>query len=225
MEILKDRRVILIGGAALALGAGLVVAIAIAVRQDDPDAAPPASEGGLMVQTGHDEAVKLDPARPLRCFVSGKLVGELPVSDCARRNGVATGALDVGVDSSGALAAAATPNGDVALPPPPPADGQGAQPATVEAGDETATAGERACSGYEGGAWRRSPADMSLNACVQSLFAGQCVRPGGAAYGRWGDRNVRLVLGRVEIAGDDGAFHLLARQTGGCAIPELAASQ
>jgi hypothetical protein len=222
MEILKDRRVILLGGAALALGAGLVVAVAMAMRQNDSDAPSPASQGGLMIQTGRDDTIKLDPARALRCFVNGRLVGEMPVSDCAHRNGVATGALDVGVDASGALAAAATPSTDVAPPPPAPTDTSGAAPATVEAGDDTAAGGgEKACLGYEGGVWRRSATDMSLNACVQSLFAGQCVRPGGAAYGRWGDRDVRLVLGRVEMAGDDGGFRLLARQQSGCAIPPV----
>ena len=124
MELLKDRRVILGGGAALALIAGLAVAIAMAMHQDDADGPPPASQGGLMVETGREDFVKLDPARALRCFVNGRLVGELPVSDCAHRNGVATGALDVGVDSSGALAAAKTPATDVAPPPPPPVDDQ-----------------------------------------------------------------------------------------------------
>jgi hypothetical protein len=62
---------------------------------------------------------------------------------------------------------------------------------------------------------------MSLDACVQSLFAGQCVRPGAAAYGRWGDRTLRLVLGRVEISATGSAFRLLARQEGGCEIPTL----
>jgi hypothetical protein len=221
MDILKDRRVILLGGAAMALGAGLVVAVAMAMHANDSDALPPASEGGLMVQTGRDDTVRLDPARALRCFVNGRLAGEMPVSDCAHRNGVATGALDVGVDATGTLAAAATPSADVAPPPPPPADAPGPTPATVEAGDETAGGGEKACLSYDTGAWRRSPTDMSLNACVQSLFAGQCVRPGGAAYGRWGDRDVRLVLGKVEIAGPDGGFRLLARQQGGCAIPPV----
>jgi hypothetical protein len=221
MDLLKDRRVILIGGGALALTAGLAVAVVVAMRQSDVDAPPPASEGGLMVQTGREDTVKLDPARPLRCFVNGRLVGEMPVSDCAHRNGVATGALDVGVDASGALAVAATPSTDVAPPPPPPAEDPGATPATVAPGDDVAAGGEKGCWGYEGGSWRRSPMDMSLNACVQSLFAGQCVRPGGAAYGRWGERDVRLVLGRVEIAGDDGGFKVLARQQGGCAIPEV----
>lgn len=221
MELLKDRRVILGGGAALALVAGLAVAIVVAMRQDDPEGPPPASEGGLMVQTGREDAVKLDPARPLRCFVSGRLIGEMPVSDCAHRNGVATGALDVGVDSSGALAAAKTPTLDVAPPPPPPSDDQAGGAASQAADDTAPASSEKTCWGYSGGAWQRTPGDMSLNACVQALFAGQCVRPGGAAYGRWGERILRLVLGRVEMSADDGGFRVLTRQQGGCAIESL----
>jgi hypothetical protein len=37
--------------------------------------------------------------------VGGQFVGELPLADCAKRNGVATGGLDVGLDPAGALAA------------------------------------------------------------------------------------------------------------------------
>ena len=54
-----------------------------------------------MVETGRDDDIKLDPKRPLRCFVAGQFVGEMPVSACARKNGVATGALDVGLDAGG----------------------------------------------------------------------------------------------------------------------------
>jgi hypothetical protein len=62
---------------------------------------------------------KLDPARPLRCFVSGQFVGEITLAECARKNGVATGALDVGVDETGALAAA-DEAGALLTPLPPP---------------------------------------------------------------------------------------------------------
>jgi hypothetical protein len=219
MEFLKDRRVILLGGAGLALGAGLAAAVAMAMRQDDADGPPPASQSGLMVQMGRDDTKPLDAARPLRCFVNGRLVGELTVGDCARRNGVATGALDVGVDSSGGLAAAAQPTSTLA-PQPPVAPAEAAQPQLAEV-TASIPAGERTCWSYGGGAWSRDPSDMSLDACVQSLFAGQCVRPGGATYGRWGDRTLRLVLGRVEISAGGTAFRLLARQQGGCEIPTL----
>lgn len=224
MEVLKDRRVVIAAGALVALAGGLSVAVVIAMGQNTADGPPPASVGGLMVEPGRVDTAPLDPARPLRCFVAGRLVGEMRIADCARKNGVATGALDVGVDQSGALTASAAPAAFPPPPPPPPAttDQAAAQPALMSADEdqgasEAAAAPGRPCWDYAGGAWQRDP-DGSLNACVQQLFAGQCVGPGAAAYGRWGDKMLRLVLGRVEIAGGGGQFHMLARQVGGCAI-------
>jgi hypothetical protein len=227
MDVLKDRRVIVFGGAALALVAGLGIAVLIAMRQDDPDEAPPASQGGLMVQTGRDDDVRLDPLRPLRCFVNGQFVGQMPVVDCAKKNGVATGALDVGIDSSGALSAAKGPSTDV-IPLPPPIPTQGAttadadQPISPAADDAAAdSAATQACWRYEAGTWTRSPSDMGLNDCVQELFAGDCVRPGAASYGRWGERTLRLVVGRVEVSSDNRTFRPLAQQQGGCGIASV----
>lgn len=107
MDFLKDRRIILGGGAALALVAGLGIAVALMSGHDKkPAEDPPASRAGLIVETGRADDTKLDPARPLRCFVGGAFVGEITLAECAKKNGVATGALDVGVDETGALAAA-----------------------------------------------------------------------------------------------------------------------
>lgn len=222
MDLLKDRRVVIAAGAVVALAGGLSVAVVIAMGQNTAEGPPPASVGGLMVQPGRVEAQPLDPARPLRCFVGGRLVGEMPVIDCARKNGVATGALDVGVDQSGALTASAAPPAPPPPPPPPTDQDKITAPSPLISADEPQPASDvetpgRPCWEYAGGGWRRDP-DGSLNACVQQLFAGQCVGPGGAAYGRWGDRTLRLVLGRVEIAGDGGQFRILTRQVGGCAI-------
>ena len=61
-------------------------------------------------------------------------------------------------------------------------------------------------------------AELTLNACVQTLFAGHCERPGGATYGRWMSQTLRLVPGRVEVSGDNRSFHTLADQTEGCAV-------
>ena len=47
--------------------------------------------------------------------MAGQFVGEFTLAECARRNGVATDALDVGIDETGALAAAPT----AAFAPPP----------------------------------------------------------------------------------------------------------
>ncbi len=105
MDLMQDRRVVLMigGGLAILLGAG--IAIGIMMRDHGSSAPPPASRGGLVVETGTDDQT-LDPARPLRCFVGGQFVGMATLADCAKKNGVATRALDVGVDATGALAAA-----------------------------------------------------------------------------------------------------------------------
>ncbi|HEY2177083.1 MAG TPA: hypothetical protein VGH15_00750 [Caulobacteraceae bacterium] len=229
MDLFKDRRVIAIGGAALALVGGLAIAFEVAVHQgeDEEAAAPPASVGGLMVQSGRDDDLKLTPGRALRCFVGGRLVGEMPIGDCAKKNGVATGAMDVGLDASGALAAgAAGASADLTpLPPPAPAqaveapvpDETGApEPAAVTGGAE-----DLACWRYGGGGWRRESAGMSLNACVQTLYAGHCAAPGTAAYGRWGEHTLRLVVGRVETSVDNRSFRPLVEQQKGCAIPAV----
>ena len=230
MEILKDRRVILAGGAGLALAAGLAVAALIATRHRDTQEAPPASQGGLVVQTGRDDDIKLDPRRPLRCFVNGHFVGETPLGDCAKRNGVATGALDVGLDPSGALAASHGPSADITpLPPPPALVAEAApvdsSPPAPDAPREPVPGAARAaaapCLAYAEANWKRLPYDLTLNACVQILYAGQCVAPGGAFYGRWGGRTLRLVPGRVEISGDNRDFRALAGQGPACSVAPI----
>jgi len=231
MNLIRDRRVILAGGAALALLAGLTIAVIMAMRPDTTEE-PPASQGGLIVQSGRVDDIQLDPKLPLRCFVNGQFVGEMPVSDCAKRNGVATGALDVGIDTSGALAAA---NGATAniTPLPPGAPPVAPAAPTVPADDAAqsaiddgqtggmapaARAGGQACWRYAGGTWVRLPETMSLGACVSSLYAGECLRPGSAAYGRWGDRTLRLAFGRIETSSDDRSFHTLTVQGPGCTV-------
>lgn len=222
MEFLKDRRVIIAGGAGLALLAGLGIAVALMAGHDKkPTEAPPASRGGLIVETGRDDDTKLDPARPLRCFVGGSFVGEITLAECAKKNGVATGALDVGVDETGALAAAdqagtvLTP-----LPPTPTVSAPAAPPAaTPSAPTMTASTPLAACWRYAGSEWRRLPGEITLNACAQQLFGGRCERPGGATYGRWGEETLRLVPGRVEISSDNRSFHTAFDQGANCSIP------
>ena len=223
MTVLRDRRVILAGGAGLALAAGLAIAAVMVWRHDDGAGAPPASQGGLQVQSGRDDDIKLDPKRPLRCFVNGKLVGEMPVSACAKLNGVAAGALDVGLDPSGALAASNGASADITpLPPGPQPVTSLEPPGTSTALPQTAPAPgavQGACWRYVAGDWQRMTSDMTLGTCVQSLYAGQCWRPGGAAYGRWSDRTLRLAPGRVEISSDNRNFRALIEQGPGCSIP------
>jgi hypothetical protein len=229
MPDFKDRRVIAAIGAGVAVTAGLGVAAILASRHG-PDAAeePPASQAGLVVQTGHDDDVKLDPARPLRCFVDGKLVGELPLNACARRNGIAAGALDVGLDPSGALAAG---NGDrTPLTPLPPAAAVASSSDALDDAASTPTAagtpGDAICWRRAGGAWRKLPARMGLDACVQTLFSGRCLPDDSPpTYGRWGDNMLRLVPGGVEISDDDRNFRSLVDQAPDCAVPPISSAQ
>jgi len=226
MDLMKERRVVLMigGGLAVLLGAG--IAIGIMMRDHGSSAPPPASRAGLVVETGTDDQT-LDPARPLRCFVGGQFVGMATLADCAKKNGVATRALDVGVDSTGALAAASdtgpviqplTPSQVKVTPlePPPPAPTDaGSTPTASGAGAATAICWRRDSD------WRKLPAEMSLNACVQALFAGKCEKPGEAVYGRWGDQTIRLVPRHVEVSGDNRTFRPLADQSAACVIAPI----
>lgn len=226
MDFLKDRRIILGGGAALALLAGLGIAVALMSGHDKKAAEePPASRAGLIVETGRDDDSKLDPARPLRCFVGGSFVGEITLAECAKKNGVATGALDVGVDETGALAAA-DQAGTVLTPLPPtptvsaPAATTPSNPATPSTPTNASTGvALAACWRYAGNEWRRLPGEITLNACAQQLFGGRCERAGGATYGRWGEETLRLVPGRVEISSDNRSFHAAFDQGPNCSIP------
>ena len=140
MEFLKDRRTLLVlVGGALALLAGVVIATMLVGKSRNEDTPPPpASQGGLVVETGAPDDGRMDPARPLRCYVAGQYVGEITLAECAKRNGVATGALDVGVDPAGNLAAA-DQAGTMLTPlppplrPPAPREAAGAMPTVVGA--------------------------------------------------------------------------------------------
>jgi hypothetical protein len=216
MAILSDRRVIAYGGGAVALAAGLAIAWFIFARSHKPAEPPPASQGGLTVVSGRDDDAKLDPKRPLRCFVGGQFVGELPLAVCAQRNGVATGALDVGLDQAGALAA--TNGAGAALTPltqqPPqslpvieqtPTNQTGGAVAAPEQAEADAGAGQ-ACWRFGGAGWRQLPAPLPLQLCVQALYAGRCPTSDDAFYGRWGDETLRLAAGRVEISPNNRDF-------------------
>lgn len=223
MDFLKDRRVVLGLGALIAIVLGALIALGIAKGNKGPDVPPPASQGGLIVENGRDDDTKLDAARPIRCFVEGQFVGEITLAECAKRNGVATGALDVGVDETGALAASGTTGAIVApLPPsdptppvvaqaPPPTSGPAPAPAPTPVADGSA------CWRYADATWTKLEG-MSLGACVQRLYAGKCERSGRATYGRWGQQTLRLVPGKVEISDDNQRFRTLARQDKSCTI-------
>jgi hypothetical protein len=212
-----DRRLLLtLGGGVVVLVLALGAAFWTIRADRGPKAPPPASTGGLVVQMGRSEDAKLDPAKPLRCFVGGQYEGDETLADCAKKNGVATEALDVGVDQTGALAAANSASADVTPLPPAETEADAATSA-VDAQPQAAAAGE--CWRYAAGDWRKVGDGMALAACVQLLFNGRCEKPGGASYGRWMGQTVRLVPHRVEISSDNMNFRPVADQAdAGCVI-------
>ncbi len=234
--ILRDRRVaIALAGGALAFVAVLGILVGLLTHGHKPasaeDGQPPAPKS-LQVEIGKDDP-GLDPSRPLRCFVGGRFVGMVTLKECAEQNGVSAGALDVGLDPSGDIAAATSdasvlqPLPSAPQPPPPGEAAPAAAPAPAPAAPAlpVQTAERRqlgACWRYAGD-WRKIADAMSLDACVQALYAGQCERPGDADYGRWDGDTLRLVTGRVERSSDNRTFRSLVKQAPGeCAIPHLA---
>lgn len=221
MDFLKDRGLALaLGGGAVALLAGLAIAwMMVSQHRGEATAPPPASRGGLVIDAAGAGEGHISPAKPLRCFVAGQSVGDMTLAECAKRNGVSTDALDVGLDQSGALAAGGQA-GTAITPLPPPE----AKPAAETAPEPTATpapgpqvaggGAPDACWRYAVGQWRRLTPDLPLAACAQTLFAGRCVRQGDAAYGRWGQQTLRLAPGRVEISSDNRNFRPLMDQPG-----------
>lgn len=233
MQFPNDNRVILAIGAGLAVLAAVVLALMFGGnREPAPRTAPADAPGGLQVDLA--DAPALEPTRELRCFVDGQFIGMATLSDCARRNGLATDALDVGLDAEGNLAAAPT----ASFAPPP------ALPAVLPAGVDTAAGSDRGplpdkpearpqpqpdverasgtpCLRFTGSEWRQISTDMSLNQCVQALYAGTCVRPGDAQYGRHGNLTLRLVPRRVEQSNDNSRFRILAEQDRSCQFPGL----
>jgi hypothetical protein len=217
-------------GGLLALAAGLGIAwfLVGGGRADDP----PAAQAGLVIDSSGGEGDgRIDPGKPLRCFVQGQFVGDLSLSECAKRNGVATDALDVGLDETGALAAA--DQAGQALTPLPPVEAEPAQPAQPPQPSPSAGAPEaaqpanvvtmpsaNACWRHGGGRWRRL-GDMDENACVQTLFAGKCEKPGMATYGRYGGQTLRRVAGRVEVSDDNRNFRTLVAQPADCSLPPV----
>ena len=217
----QDNRLLIAIGAGLAVVAAVVIALIVSGGRDRDPAPPPAAQGGLTVDVA--DAPELNTTRELRCFVDGQFIGMATLTDCARRNGLATDALDVGIDETGALAAAPTA---AFAPPPsappteltevelPPLEAEPAQ-APVQA------AAGAACLRHTGSDWRSLSSSMSLNACVQALYSGTCVRPGEALYGRWGDTTLRLVPRRVEQSADNNRFRTLVEQDRSCRFPGL----
>ena len=220
-----------VGGGAAVLLIAWTAAILIKSHDRTPPKPPPASTGGLVVQMGRDDDAKVDPSKTLRCFVAGQFVGVETLADCARKNGVATQALDVGIDQTGALAAAGGQTSTTLTPLPPTATAQipsepvqeiAPSPALQAAAPAVPRGPAGDCLRYAGSTWRRVGGGMSLSACVQALYAGHCEPSGGASYGRWMEQTVRLVPHRVEISSDNRSFRTVVEQSDDtCVIPSF----
>jgi hypothetical protein len=220
MDAASIRRLwVTVGGGLLVALLAVATGLFILLRGPHPATPPAASTGGLVVTEAPEQA-KLDPQKPLRCFVDGQLVGEETLADCAKRNGVATEALDVGVDQTGQLAAA-NQNNEMATPlaPLPPAQ-VAAVSAQPDAADVSSGTGD--CLRYAAAAWREAGAGMSLSGCVKLLFEGRCAKAGATSYGRWMGQTLRQSVGEIDISNDDKDFHqLVAQSAPDCAIADF----
>ena len=213
-----DRRLLwIVAAGAAVLLAILLVLYAAAHRRGTKAGAHPSEHGELQVRMGAVGTGKLDPKAPLRCFVEGRFVGELPLEACAQRNGTDPGRLGVGVDSTGQVAAS---SGGAELAPLPGRDLPGAlADETAAAPRDPAPAAE--CLRYGAAGWRSAGVGLTLRACARVLFENRCVRPGEAVYGRYGPRTLRLVPGRVEVSPNNRDFDLLMDQDAeGCSLDE-----
>lgn len=218
MELAHPRLRFALLGALAALAAGGLIALALTHgHRGESTAAPPASQGGLVIDASGAGVGHIDAAKPLRCFVDGRLVGDLTLKDCAQRNGVATDALDVGLDATGNLAAGQP--GAATVTPLPPSVRAVAPPAVAAAVSAPVVVPVGECWRYADSHWRKLPSDTTLNGCTQALFAGRCENAGGASYGRWGQQTLRLVPGRIEVSSDNHSFRTLVEQGPGCSIP------
>ena len=220
---MENQRLVLILGGVAAILAAVLVAILLTGGDGDRKAETdetPTERAGLQLDVSDPES--LSPDQQLRCFVGGRFVGMATLSDCAQRNGVASQALDVGLDSSGELTAVPfTPPPE--LPPltddPEPVPVE-TRPAETRPTPPVQQASGQRCMRHAGGEWREVGV-MSLGACVQTLYGGRCEQLGGASYGRWGDSTLRLVPGRVEQSTDNTNFRPIAPQARDCSIGDV----
>jgi hypothetical protein len=218
MTALQDRRVLIaIGGGALMLFAILLGVFLLRGHRPAPPPGSPQAASGLQIEQGQADS-RTASTKQLRCFVNGQFVSMETVADCAKKNGVAAQALDVGLDpATGAVTAA---SGTLAPPVqamPAPAETAEPKADPVAAAPPTAPGD---CLRYAAEGWRSAGAGVGLNQCVRALFEGHCERAGEALYGRWGQQTLRLVPGRVEMSSDNRSFHpLMPQNPQDCSLP------
>ena len=226
---MDQKRMLWLGGGALL---AIVVALGLAFGLSSGHKADPKMNDqptGLQFNVA-DSVSALDSKKPLRCYVNGTYVGDLSLTDCAKKNGVAAQGLDVGLDDNGNVVAA--PTGSLTPTPPTPASAGAPadkanpqaqvpdQTAEVVPANAPAAAGPTGvCLRYNSNTWNKLQDNLTLGQCVQLLYDQRCVSPGNASYGRWGDKTLRLVPKRVEISDDNTNFRTLVDQGQGCSVP------
>ncbi len=227
MRFLQDRRalVALIAGVVVLIGLGGAFGMLHHGRSADENTTSPASNE-LQVVMG--KAPKVEADTSVRCFVKGQFVGMDTAADCAQKNGVAPGALDVGLDQSGAIAAG---GGDTHLQPlaaakPDDQDDDKPDPADAGPGDGDnrayADMPGADCKAYAPGGWRNVGQGVNLDSCVHTLFDGRCPAPGQVVYGHWGALTLRASPGRIDVARNNRDFSPLAPQyPADCSIPPI----
>lgn len=89
-------RTILVWGTGAALTAGVAIALALAPHKSVRGSSP-ATSTALSVQPDIARPHRVTVSTQLHCYVGGVSVGSLSLADCGRRNGVASGNLDVGL--------------------------------------------------------------------------------------------------------------------------------
>ena len=164
----------------------------------------------LAIENVHTPPRPLDPAGPVRCYVDGSYAGLLPLPACAARNGEAAQGLDVGLDVAAGAAAAAyeiPAAGPIAPAAPVVVDVSG--PAEVMA----------VCSRRTEDGWEDLPGEVTAQECGEALFAGACASADEQPSGRWGERLLRAVAGRVEIARAGGGYRKLIDHASDCSEP------
>ncbi len=160
------------------------------------------------MQTSSGQQATLGPARVLRCFVGGQLVGEMTVPDCVQRNGVSTDDPDVSV----ALAPAA-PTESATPVDAPPVQAQPQPLALFDPAPAAAPTQPADCLQYVAPSWRLLGAGMSLSGCAKLLFDGRCARGAAIFTGRWGAQTLRQQAGEIDVSDDDRDFRPLVTQS------------
>jgi hypothetical protein len=150
--------------------------------------------------------------------------GEMTLADCAKRNGVATGSLDVGIDEAGNLAAA-DQAGALLTPLPPRPEPVTAAVAPPGAVVPAPAAPPQRARGQLLALRRRRVAQAAERTHAQRLRSDPVRRPlrtpGRSDLWPLDVPDPASAPGKVEVSGDNRSFRLLAEQAANCSIAPI----